>query len=266
MTLAAHITFYYSKERIEYLETVVKNLLEISANVDIYIYTTENLNLFPEKPNIKIYTYNYKKRLIARFKKGSIVDRIGLKALVHPFYLSWENRDNIVKLIDSYDVQMYLEDDIAFSNRNFNYWRKKKDFMLSKGFNLGFLRVEKDLNGQRFMTDVYKKPTEIIEIEGKNFLKNDVNPYCGFWIYDQKELRKFIKSKEWNFNFGYYGIREKSAIGWHGLNMSNYKGTLIPLIQEDDFLSTPEDCAVHHLPNTYLGHGKFCSLKFPYRL
>lgn len=263
MTLAVHITFYYFKERVKYLTTVVKNLKEISANVDIFIYTTESQNLFFEEPNIKIYNYKYKKTFMSKFKKGSLIDRIGLNGLVHPFYLSWENRKNITKFIDFYDVQMYLEDDIAFTSKNFNYWLKNKNFLLSRGYNLGFLRVEKDSNGKRFMTDVYRKPTEIIEIEGKKFIKNNVNPYCGFWIYDQQELKKFTKSTEWNFNFEFYGIREKSAIGWHGLNMSNYKGTLIPLFQEGNLLSTPEDCAVHHLPNNYLDHGRFCSLEFP---
>ena len=43
---------------------------------------------------------------------------------------------------NSYDFFVYTEDDILFTKKNFEYWKKYKDQCLSKKFNLGFVRVE----------------------------------------------------------------------------------------------------------------------------
>lgn len=165
--------------------------------------------------------------------------------------------------VDDYDVQIYLEDDIHFKQENLDYWLKYKRVTLSNDYNLGFLRIEKDTDGKELMTDVNWPIEEVIQVEGQNFLINDLNPYCGFWIYDKKELRNFIKSKEWKFKFDGYGIRAKAAVGWHGKNMKRYKETIIPVIKEGGKLITPSGAAVHHMPNNYIGKGKYCTREFP---
>ena len=33
--------------------------------------------------------------------------------------------------------------------------------------------------------------------------------------------------------YAFYGIREMSAIGWHGKNMFRYKATIIPLVKKN---------------------------------
>jgi len=71
----------------------------------------------------------------------------------------------------------------------------------------------------------------MIELDDHKFLLNDVITYCAFWIYERDDLSKFALSKEWGFAFRGEGIREKSAIGWHGINMPGFKGTLVPLTQ-----------------------------------
>ena len=56
------------------------------------------------------------------------------------------------------------------------------------------------------------------------------------WIYDRKDFKNFIRSKFWNLN-NWRGLnsftklydREKSAVGWHGLNMNKYLGTIVPI-------------------------------------
>ena len=177
---------------------------------------------------------------------------MGIKQLIHPYYLTWENREKIPDMIDLYDVQIYLEDDIKFTQDNLNYWLQHKESILSNGFNLGFLRIELD-EKQCYLTDLSEELTETVEIENQLFLINNNNPYCGFWIYSKNELREFIKSEEWFFRFKDYDRREKSAIGWHGKNMSRYKETLIPLMNDGKQYLTVKECAVYHLPNNYIG-------------
>ena len=45
----------------------------------------------------------------------------------------------------------------------------------------------------------------------------------------------------------FYGIREMSAIGWHGKNMSRYKATIIPLIKN----KLNSSCFIKHLSNNH---------------
>lgn len=263
MKIAAHITFYYSEERIKYLNTVVDNLLALPTKTDIYIYTNEHFTLPSASDNVHHIFINYKASRWAKFSYRSLASKLGLKRLVNPFYLTWESRKAIQEKVDQYDAQLYLEDDMAFSSKNLKYWLKHKDLLLKNEYNLGFIRTEVDQENRLKVTDLFEKPTEIIEIEGQKFLVNDSNPYCGFWIYDKRELKAFIRSKEWKFKFRKYQIREKAAIGWHGSNMSHYKATLIPLIETDKSLFTDPDSSIHHLPNNYIGHEVFCKLDFP---
>ena len=183
---------------------------------------------------------------------------------VHPFYLTWENRKYVEKNIDNFDVQICLEDDIGFNAAAFEYWLRYKDICMRNNYNLGFLRTEMNATGEQYITDLTVKLNTVKAMEDQQFLVNDNNAYCGFWIYDKKELKEFIKTKEWKFNFNGYGIREKSAIGWHGIGMKRYKGTLIPLEKNQQGLyETPAGCGIHHIPNNYIGPEVFCKIKFP---
>lgn len=266
MKVAAHITYFHSPERLGFLKKVVEGLLKIDHDIFIYIYTNKKLKSYFGHSKVKVLIFGYKKILIARFPKNSIVDKIGLKSLVNPFYLTWECRSFIEKMQDDFDVQLYLEDDILFTEENFHYWKEHKDDVLSNGYNLGFLRIEKDNHTRDLLTDVTWPLTEIVIMGEKKYLVNNINPYCGFWIYDKQELKNFIKSKEWNFDFGGYDMRAQSAVGWHGINMKRYKSSIIPLVIKNNRLSTPTGSSVHHLPNNYIGKGRYCTIEFPITL
>ena len=263
MNIAAHITYFHSPDRISYLHTLVESLQDINPKPDIFIYTNKNLHAFSNVPNIKLKVYSYKKWLLSRAIKNYSLGRFLPRFMIHPFLLSWENRTNIESLVDQYDVQIYLEDDIHFTQKNLDYWFEYKDLVLSKNYNLGFLRIEKDSQGKNLMTDVNWPIEEMVEIENQKFLVNELNPYCGFWIYDRKELKKFMKSEEWKFNFSGYGIRAKAAVGWHGKGMDRYNATIIPMQHQDNSLITHTGAAVHHLPNNYIGKGRYCTREFP---
>jgi hypothetical protein len=255
MKIAAHITYFFVEQRLVYLQQVIDDLSKMPHDVDIYIYCNKKDLKQMLKPSNKIFykTFPYRKSGMLGYNNG-LWNKLGLTILVHPFHLSWENRKVVEGLIETYDVQIYLEDDINFTSENFNYWLAHKDICLNADYNLGFLRFEYDTtNHEKRLADIAIVPQNKISINDQLFLVNDINPYCGFWIYDRKELMEFIKSEEWKFKFKMYSIREKSAIGWHGTEMNRYKATILPIIQyQQDTYLLPRDSMIHHLPNTYI--------------
>jgi hypothetical protein len=260
MKIAAHITFYFVESRLKYLQKVVDNLELLPHNVNIFIYCNEDITDLIKSSKVAVKVYHYKKSKILGYNNG-IWNSLGMTKFVHPYYLSWENRKFIPNIVDDYDIQIYLEDDIAFTNENLNYWLSFKDICLKHHYNLGFLRIEEDSSNQIYVTDPDTIPAKLITIEDQPFLINDINPYCGFWIYDRVELAQFIKSKEWSFKFKGLPIREKSAIGWHGLMMNRYVNTILPVSLENDKKLLSKECLVHHLPNNYIDHSVHCQIK-----
>jgi hypothetical protein len=266
MKIAAHITFFYIESRCSYLEQVIEGLKIPDHEITIHIYTnSKKVNQYSSE-NIIVHQYNYGKfgKRLGRYEHSRLLSKLGLTFLINPYFLTWENRSVIEKIVDDYDVQIYLEDDIKFNSENLYYWLKYNEMCLQYDYNLNFLRIEKDEANNTYLTDITKKLCKTIEIEKTTFLINDDNPYHGFWIYDKKELAKFIKSKEWEFDTPYYQPREKSAIGWHGLGMYRFKGSLIPLVRDSNGkLHTAYECQVHHLPNNYIGDSRMCTIKSP---
>ncbi len=193
------------------LKKIVNNYLKSFSNVDIYIHTNHQLKNKFKLRKIKYIFYSLKEN--ERWK------------------LPWKTRKFINSKKREYDYYIYTEDDIYFTKKNFHYWIQNKDECIKNGYNLGFVRVEKNI--KFFSVDINKKLSRKVLINKKKYIINDVNPYCAFWIYDKNELNNFIKTKYWNLNNWtdnkYYGSREMVAIGWHGLNMNRYKNTILPL-------------------------------------
>ena len=166
MKIAVHITFFFVEKRFKYLKKVVDNLFQIAAFIDIYIYTNKKFDVFKNFKNVKILVYPYTKGGI-KFHHTFI--KLGMKKMVHPFYLTWENRKIIENEINNYDIQVYLEDDIKFTQANLNYWLKYNKTVTKEGYNLGFLRVEHD-GEDRFLTDLKKSLSTTLTIDKKNIL------------------------------------------------------------------------------------------------
>jgi hypothetical protein len=264
MDVAAHIAFYYVESRLCYIYKVLQSLAEIPQNIHVFIYTNKKFDLKSAYSNmvIEMKYVNYVELTFlnrATYKHIPFV----IRRHIDPYFLTWENRRYVERNIDKYDVQMYLEDDICFTNAAFEYWLKYKEFCKKNDYNIGFLRYEVN-NDKIYCTDLTSIPDKIIYIDGKLFLLNDNSPYCGFWIYDKSELYRFTKSKEWKFKFKEYKIREKSAIGWNGVKMKRYKGSIIPLkVIDRNTIAIHNDCKVHHLANNYIGHSVFCTVELP---
>jgi hypothetical protein len=285
MKIAAHIPFYNVESRLVFLRKVLDKLNTIPEELTIFIYTNKAIPAELLKDNIVVYEYPYKPQKWIKFLSNfdfpflrkfiypisratnqylyQFFECLSLKKYLHPFYLTWEHRKIVEKNLDNFDVQLYLEDDMGFGAEAFEYWKKYVRITDKHTWNLGFLRTEFNNDNQTFITDLTAIPENIIELEGQKFLINDNNPYYALWIYSKEELRKFIKSKEWKFNFRGINLREKAAYGRHAPSMKRYKGTLLPLIEKDNQLIVDAFCAIDHFPNNYIGDQTYCKLTFP---
>jgi len=239
--IAVHITFFLGKNylnRINFLIKIIDSYKKISTNLDIFIHIN--------------------KKLLNKYKIKDVNYILHNLSLEDPHLLSWKSRKLIHEQKDIYDVFIYSEDDILFTKKNFDYWINFKGICIKNNFNLGFIRVEKN-NNKIYSIDVTTKLNKYLIINNNRFIVNDINPYYAFWIYDRQELDKFINSNIWNFNWRNefsYGVREMSAIGWHGLKMTRYKDTLIPLVKSNKkkYIVNLDSLIYHLTGNYYLVH------------
>ena len=253
MSISIHIPFYNpnpeKKEgyrnltRFDYLKENILNLKKLSLPSDIFIHTHNNfLNDKELDANIINHQINNDD-----LEKG---------------YLTWLTRPEMQKQKDSYNYFMYLEHDIKFTEKNLQYYLKFQKNLSSKRFNLGFLIYEKNnKDNQNYSIHITERLKNFVCIDSQKFFINDLENYCCFWIYDQKQFKDFIGSKWWNFkkkvhNFRHnYGITERSSIGFNALNINYFIATLLPEINNQ----TDPDCFIEHMTNNY--YDKFSELK-----
>jgi len=267
MNIAAHIAFYYVEQRLAYVEQILRNLSAIAHTIDVFVHTNRRLHLSSGSAHVSVHVIQHSLLKLPIPRSAYNVIPLPLREYLDPYLLTWRPRRYILENLEKYDVQMYLEDDIGFTNEAFEFGIRYKDICISSGYNLGFLRTENDSKTSGwFCTDLVSAPKKVIYIDNQPFLINDEFPYCAFWMYDRTELKDFTQSEEWHLRAGQRDVRERAALGWHGLDMPRYKGTVIPLEHVDgDTYVVHRDCKVHHLPNNYIGHQMFCTVPFPIR-
>jgi len=281
MKLAVHITFFYRDEKLDdrwtnakdkfpYLRKIINEYNQYPLKVDIFIHTNKKFNLLDLKYNtytngkIQLIKHNLYKYSLFKGKN---------------YYLTWASRKTIKKQRNEYDFFIYQEDDIFIPLNAFNYWQTNKQDCLKNNLNLGFLRIE--LKDEiEYVSDLDMKIDKLMNLDKREYVINDVNPYCAFWIYDKTELNKWIKSKFWDLKnihgkgaivsnklekiglnnfpilryliYSYKNKRpdsamEASAIGINGLNLGWYKNTVLPIKNSN----VDPDCRIYHLSNYY---------------
>ena len=281
MKLAVHITFFYRDEKLDdrwtnakdkfpYLRKIINEYNQYPLKVDIFIHTNKKFNLLDLKYNtytngkIQLIKHNLYKYSLFKGKN---------------YYLTWASRKTIKKQRNEYDFFIYQEDDIFIPLNAFNYWQTKKKDYIKNNLNLGFLRIE--LKDEiEYVSDLDMKIDKLMNLDKREYVINDVNPYCAFWIYDKTELNKWIKSKFWDLKnihgkgaivsnklekiglnnfpilryliYSYKNKRpdsamEASAIGINGLNLGWYKNTVLPIQNRN----VDPDCRIYHLSNYY---------------
>jgi SAM-dependent methyltransferase len=242
--IAKHVTFHFNKDKIRFINTILKESNKYNYATDIYIHTNDKAvtaSLFEPYANGTLNIIHH--------------DMTGQD----PFTLTWKCRELMAKQKDEYDVFMYVEDDILVPVAALDYWIEGHERLVANGYNLGFVRIETSDN-EEYMTDVNSVLKTKLELDGISYYVNNVNPYCAFWIYDKQEFNKFVSSKYWDAkNVPNYQTREKSGIGLHGFGTTWYKATVIPVQK----MQLTDSCKIVHLTNNYAKrHPIFGILKF----
>jgi len=221
-----HISFYFSEDRIKYINNIIEETNKYDYKTDIFIHTNIDLqNIFNEYTN------------------GNITIIYHDLTNIHPFYLTWKCRELLQQQRNDYDIFMYIEDDILVPNKAIQYWLKYNKKLIEMNYNLGFVRIEIE-NNIEYITDICEKFDTIID----GYCVNNNKPYCAFWIYNKNEFGKFVDSKYYDINnITGYDVRERSAIGLHGLWTDWYKSTLIPIVDN----KLIESCKIYHMSNNY---------------
>ena len=246
MKITKHITFFFLENRICFINNIINETNTYEHITDIYIHTN-NIDL--------------NESLFNKYNNGSIKIIYCDLAHTHPYFLAWACRNLLKQQQHDYDIFMYIEDDMLVPYKAIKYWLKYNEQLIEMGYNLGFVRIEVE-NNVEYITDLYgTKLDTVIKLDGKDYCVNNKNPYCAFWIYNKNEFNKFVNSIFYNcHNIPNYDIREKSAIGLHGLGTNWYKNTLIPIINNNLI----DDCKIYHMPNNYVNSkdSLFATIKF----
>ena len=261
--ICVHLVFFNNKnisnqtgklkhDKIFYLKKIIKSYISISSKISIFIHS----NIITKE------TKKLSKIKNVKFIKHNLINQ-------NPRYFPWKCRDLMEKQRNKFDVFIYSEDDILFTKKNFSYWLKHKDICLSSNFNPGFLRYEISKEKKIYSTDVFKPLKEFTILNNKKYIINDLNPFYAFWIMDKFEFNNFIKTKIWKFKWkgknhmAFYDPEVMSGIAWHGLNMSRYKATILPMSGN----KIDKSCLIHHMPNNYVnaisGFGNLLMTKVP---
>ena len=238
MKISVHISFYLNsinnKKKLIDFNKILNNFSKLSKQTHIFVHTNEKkLNI--NKKKIKVIYHNLKNE--------------------DPLRLTWKSRKLIQKQRKNYDYYIYSEDDCVFTKKNFKYWVKYSKILEKYRYNPGFIRTElSPKTNQLWTVDLFHKLYRHINIKNRKYLVLD-NPYFAMWIMDRKLLNNFIKSKFWDLNkwrglnsFTKLYDREKSAVGWHGLNMNRFHATVVPL-EKNKILNS---CFFPHQPNKYV--------------
>jgi hypothetical protein len=247
MKIATHMTFFNSirlRYRFNYINRIIKEICDYPFETDLYIHTNEAVDskflIENKKGKINIITHDFSNN--------------------DPYFLAWSCRDLLKEQKNDYDIFIYIEDDMMIPSASLKFWLDHKDAVIRNKYNLGFVRIENDVYGNEYLADLHDtlKVENTIVINNQKYAVNDVNPYCGSWIYDKIEFDLFLNSPYYhgNGNIPYiYGIREGSAVGMHGFGMNIYKNTVIPY---DENNQLHPGCKIYHLDNVLLYRNEGC--------
>ena len=251
MKICKHISFFYNetlKPRLVYLNQLLQVTKTYDYETHIFIHTNKNGGF-----DISLVD-------VANIQVEIIYHDLGDE---HPFFLTWKSRDLMKQQKDIYDIFIYVEDDILIKNEAIQYWLQHKDAMITRGFNLGFVRIEVDQNQTEFVTDIVEPLYAKTIIEEKEYVINTGNVYCGMWILDKTEFSKYIESDYYDLKNIHnaadsFMSREKSAWGLNAPEITWYTHVLMPMQNG----TLHPDARIYHLPNNYIGCGYFASIPF----
>lgn len=250
MRITKHLAFFYQDDRIKYVNRIIEETNKYIYTTDLYIHTSIESDVLREKlidlTNGDLHIIFHDLTNDEMFEQNR-------------YYFMWKTRPLLAEQRNDYDIFIYIDGDMLVPKEAIEYWLEYKDRVMDVNYNLGFLRIEIDEEGNEYTTDnsTFLTPEGIWEqylnktvlLDNELFVLNDANTYCAFWIYSKNEFNRFVDSEYYDMNnIEGYGIPEKVGIGLHGLLTPWYNGTIIPL--DNDKLHP--SCRIYHLPNNYV--------------
>ena len=196
------------------------------------------------------------------------------------FALCWAHKPSLAKAIrdKKYDFYMYSENDMRFTEKEFNYWIDYKDLLKAQNLEPGFCRVER-YQGRMVPFDNYRKwnldgVTKDCwgDIPYKNQLILAVNnpdivgftslgnPYGGLMILDQDQAETYIKSDSCDPNKSHaltgvrnWPIADRSSMGiaFEDLKPGQEHRRVVPVVRNEDKFVIPECALVEHMDVKY---------------
>lgn len=186
----------YGTNNSAYLNQVMEEFSTVT-NHDIHfiIYTTEQLSFKNANVTLKQYPYT-----------------VG-KALTHKY------RNDLLSMIDDYDVFIYLEDDMLVTKENLETFLLENS-KLPDNYVVGFLRYEIK-NGTRFLNELSKNQGAHSTIPHLMFINKRKyfqisNVHQGSFALEKRNLKRMITNGSYNVPMGttledaasnfYYGV------------------------------------------------------------
>jgi hypothetical protein len=165
----------------------------------------------------------------------------------NPWSLPFAHKRLFAERVDSYDLFIYSEDDMAVTESNIQAFIQVTKELASDEL-AGYIRYEVSPSGDRSIPDAhgpYHWKPESVRRRGPYTIAEFTNEHAGFYILTQAQLRRAIASG----GFlrapceGRYGMLETAATDPY-TNCGFRKVVCI---------STLEDFLIHHLSNRYVG-------------
>ena len=233
-----YITNYEGNKKLIHVNEILNNLELLDVDLDIIIYTTEELNLDTQLSVSVI------------IKPKVFSNSVWANGWQPEPEFIWLYRADMLSKVNDYDIFIHLEDDISFNKENFNqfikysYGEHKLD-----GYIIGNILFERD-GDKKLLPQFHKSYRglgEIITINGEKFMKPK-NLHQASMIISQEQLKLLVDN---GFNstpklIGGYNIKCSAMTE---IYCTKFLTKVIPLNNLDDSLT-------EHLTGKYVNYRK----------
>ena len=240
--LAIAVTFFYRSERLAFLSQAAGSFPELAEEVAVWIVTDRN-----------------DESIHAEIREAVPIENLRVVSpslLGHPYLLPWCHLSLFRGLFDtddSYSHFLYLEDDLAISRNNIEYWMRAEQKLSPLGLIPGFMRFEERPDGARVSSDVYRVHNyhDMARVEGPDYAYvNFRYPYQGMYLMNRNMMAEFMAGSGSGPDHGPWKIRESATQGliWRNVPPGCFSRSFVGY---ERGIGVDDAALIHHLPNNY---------------
>jgi hypothetical protein len=253
--------------RYKYLSKVLDELASLKVNQLV-------INIFSNSNEVELELAkigNYSKVKFHYFTKYNKMNVFNNSPWVYddersPWLLTWEHRkilrENVISA-DRNSLFLYIENDVKFTQRNFDYWIRSRNELLKTRLIPSFTIIEKisDTSEEISVSQFGGKPSSFknmpkLEVADEVYIQLD-NPYCACYLLDKELATEFVNSKAFDEKASreltWWDIGARAAMGLGFVNPPNgFKSRhVVPVKKAGSYYKIQDDAKLHHLPNLY---------------